>query len=45
MQSTFYPAILESIRIDQDLNCDKIAEFAYTMADAMIAVREASNGS
>ena len=40
MQSTFYPAILESIRIDQDLDCDKVAEFAYTMADAMLKERE-----
>ena len=40
MQSTFYPAILESIRIDQDLDCDKVAEFAYTMADAMLSERE-----
>ena len=39
MQSTFYPAILESIRIDQDLDCDKVAEFAYTMADAMLSER------
>jgi hypothetical protein len=38
----FYPAIMESIRTDVDLNCDKVAEFAYTMADAMLSQREKS---
>lgn len=36
----FYPAIVESLAQDIDLDCDKIAGFAYTMADAMIAERE-----
>ena len=40
MQSTFYPAILESIRIDKDLDCDMVAGFAYTMADAMLKARD-----
>ena len=36
----FYPAIVESLAQDIDLDCDKIAGFAYTMADAMLAERE-----
>ena len=35
----FYPAIMESIRTDEDLDCLKIAEFAYQMADAMLKER------
>jgi len=42
MTTMFYPAIMESIRTDVDLNCDKVAEFAYTMADAMLSQREKS---
>lgn len=40
MGATFYPAIQESIRINTDLDCGKVAEFAYIMADAMLAERE-----
>lgn len=42
MTTMFYPAIMESIRTDVDLNCDKVAEFAYLMADAMLSQREKS---
>jgi hypothetical protein len=42
MTTMFYPAIMESIRTDVDLNCDKVADFAYTMADAMLSQREKS---
>jgi len=41
LTTMFYPAIMESIRTDVDLNCDKVAEFAYEMADAMLKAREA----
>jgi hypothetical protein len=41
MTTMFYPAIMESIRTDVDLNCDKVAEFAYTMSDAMLQAGEA----
>lgn len=40
MTTMFYPAIMESIRTDVDLDCDKVAEFAYTMADAMLKMKE-----
>lgn len=39
MQSTFYPAIMESIRTDKDLDCGQVAGFAYLMADAMLKAR------
>jgi hypothetical protein len=39
MTTMFYPAIIESIRIDEDLDCLKVAEFAYVMADAMLKER------
>jgi hypothetical protein len=41
LTTMFYPAIMESIRTDVDLDCDKVAEFAYKMADAMLKAREA----
>ena len=40
MTTMFYPAIMESIRTDEDLDCLKVAGFAYAMADAMLAARE-----
>lgn len=40
MTTMFYPAIMESIRTDKDLNCDQVAAFAYLMADAMLKARE-----
>ena len=40
MTTMFYPAIMESIRTDNDLDCLKVAEFAYAMADAMLAARQ-----
>jgi len=40
LTTMFYPAIMESIRTDEDLDCDKVAGFAYTMADAMLKARE-----
>ena len=39
MTTMFYPAIMESIRTSEDLDCLKIAEFAYQMADAMLKER------
>lgn len=39
MTTMFYPAIMESIRTDKDLDCDQVAAFAYMMADAMLKVR------
>jgi hypothetical protein len=39
MTTMFYPAIMESIRIDEDLDCLKVAGFAYMMADAMLKER------
>jgi len=39
LTTMFYPAIMESIRTDEDLDCDKVAGFAYTMADAMLKAR------
>ena len=39
MTTMFYPAIMESIRTDEDLDCLKLSEFAYTMADAMLKER------
>ncbi len=41
MATMFYPAIMESIRTDEDLDCLKVAGFAYQMADAMLKAREA----
>ena len=41
MTTMFYPAIMESIRTDEDLDCLKVAGFAYQMADAMLKAREA----
>jgi hypothetical protein len=41
MTTMFYPAIMESIRTDEDLDCLKVAGFAYAMADAMLKAREA----
>lgn len=40
MTTMFYPAIMESIRTDEDLDCLKVAGFAYAMADAMLKARE-----
>ena len=39
MTTMFYPAIMESIRIDEDLDCLAVAGFAYKMADAMLKER------
>ena len=36
----FYPAIVDSLQGDHDLNCDQLAGYAYTMADAMLKRRE-----
>jgi hypothetical protein len=41
LTTMFYPAIMESIRTDVDLDCEKVAGFAYKMADAMMNAREA----
>ena len=40
MTTMFYPAIMESIRTDEDLDCLKVAGFAYAVADAMLKARE-----
>ena len=39
MTTMFYPAIMESMRTDKDLDCGQVAAFAYTMADAMLKER------
>ena len=39
MTTMFYPALMESIRIDEDLDCLAVAGFAYKMADAMLKER------
>jgi hypothetical protein len=39
MTTMFYPAIMESIRTDKDLDCDQVAAFAYKMADALLKER------
>ena len=36
----FYPAIADSLMGDHDLDCDRLARYAYTMADAMLKARE-----
>ena len=41
MTTMFYPAIMESIRTDEDLDCLKVAGFAYAIADAMLKARQA----
>lgn len=40
MTTMFYPAIMESIRTDEDLDCLKVAGFAYQMADSMLKARQ-----
>ncbi len=40
LSNIFYPAIQESIRTDEDLDCLKVAGFAYQMADAMLEARK-----
>jgi hypothetical protein len=40
MQAVFTGAIMEGLTMNQDINCDKAAETAYTMADAMLKARE-----
>ena len=39
MTTMFYPAIMNSIKTDVDLDGDELAGFAYTMADAMLKER------
>ena len=39
MTTMFYPAIMESIRTDEDLDCLAVAGYAYKMADAMLKER------
>jgi len=39
MTTMFYPAIMESIRTDEDLDCLAVARFAFKMADAMLKER------
>jgi len=39
MTTMFYPAIMESIRTDEDLDCLAVAGFAYKMADAILKER------
>jgi hypothetical protein len=39
LTTMFYPAIMNSIRTDVDLDGDELAGFAYTMADAMLKER------
>ena len=40
LAATYYPAIMEAIRVDEDLNCDFVAQMCYLMADAMLQERE-----
>jgi hypothetical protein len=40
MQAMFTGAVIEAITMDQDINCDKAAKTAYTMADAMLEARK-----
>ena len=40
MTTMFYPAIMESIRTDKNLDCLKVAGFAYQIADAMLKARQ-----
>ena len=40
MQAVFTGAIMDGLTMNQDINCDKAAETAYTMADAMIKARD-----
>jgi len=40
LSSSFYPALMEALRVDSDLDCELVAEFAYTMASAMLKERE-----
>lgn len=37
---TFYPAIKESLILDTDLDCLKLAKITYQMADAMLEARK-----
>ena len=41
MQAVFTGAVMDGLTMNQDINCDKAAETAYTMADAMLEAREA----
>lgn len=41
MQAVFTGAIMEGLTMNQDINCDKAAETAYKMADAMLKAGEA----
>jgi hypothetical protein len=40
MQAMFTGAVIEAITMDQDIDCDKAAKTAYTMADAMLEARK-----
>jgi hypothetical protein len=40
MQAVFTGAIMDGLTMNQDIECDKLAMVAYTMADAMLKARE-----
>jgi hypothetical protein len=40
MQAIFTGAVIEAITMDQDIDCDKAAKTAYTMAAAMLEARK-----
>ena len=40
MQAVFTGAVMDGLTMNQDINCDKAAETAYKMADAMLRARE-----
>ena len=40
IQAMFTGAVMDGLTMNQDINCDKAAETAYTMADAMLKERE-----
>ena len=39
MQAVFTGAIMDGLTMNQDIECDKLAMVAYTMADAMLKAR------
>ena len=41
MQAVFTGAIMDGLTMNQDIECDKLAMVAYTMADAMLKARQA----
>lgn len=40
MQGVFIGSVMEAFSMDQDIDCDKVAKIAYTMASAMMKSRQ-----